>query len=106
TTPSPAHVPHSRTGATTRAIELMAHAYPHLFAVPMPGLRFFTIYGPWGRPDMAMWRFTAAVFEGRPVPLFNHGRMRRDFTYIDDAVGAVMRILGEAPRGDPRWSGE
>jgi UDP-glucuronate 4-epimerase len=105
-TAQPADHPLSLYGATKRANELMAHAYAHLFAVPMTGLRFFTIYGPWGRPDMAMWRFTAAVFEGRPVPLFNHGRMRRDFTYIDDAVEAVMRILGEAPGGDPRWSGE
>jgi UDP-glucuronate 4-epimerase len=98
--------PLSLYGATKRANELMAHAYAHLFAIPVTGLRFFTVYGPWGRPDMAMWLFTAAVFEGRPVQLFNHGRMRRDFTYIDDAVEAVLRILDRAPPGDPQWSGE
>jgi UDP-glucuronate 4-epimerase len=98
--------PLSLYGATKKANELMAHAYAHLFAVPATGLRFFTVYGPWGRPDMAMWRFTAAVFEGRAVQLFNHGRMRRDFTYIDDAVEAVLRILDRAPQGDPHWSSE
>jgi UDP-glucuronate 4-epimerase len=101
----PADHPLSLYGATKRANELMAHAYAHLFAVPATGLRFFTVYGPWGRPDMAVWRFTAAVLEGRPVPLFNHGRMRRDFTYIDDAAEAVVRILDRAPQGDPQWSG-
>jgi UDP-glucuronate 4-epimerase len=98
--------PLSLYGATKKANELMAHAYAHLFAIPATGLRFFTVYGPWGRPDMAMWRFTAAVFEGRPVQLFNHGRMRRDFTYIDDAAEAVLRILDRAPQGDPHWSSE
>ena len=98
--------PLSFYGATKKANELMAHAYAHLFAIPATGLRFFTVYGPWGRPDMAMWRFTAAVFEGRPVQLFNHGRMRRDFTYIDDAAEAVLRILDRAPQGDPHWSSE
>ncbi len=105
-TSQPADHPLSLYGATKRANELMAHAYAHLFAIPATGLRFFTVYGPWGRPDMAMWLFTAAVFEGRPVQLFNHGRMRRDFTYIDDAVEAVLRILDRAPQGDPQWSGE
>ena len=105
-TSQPADHPLSLYGATKRANELMAHAYAHLFAIPATGLRFFTVYGPWGRPDMAMWRFTAAVLEGRPVQLFNHGRMRRDFTYIDDAAEAVLRILDRAPRGDPQWSGE
>ncbi len=98
--------PLSLYGATKKANELMAHAYAHLFAIPATGLRFFTVYGPWGRPDMAVWRFTAAVFEGRPVQLFNHGRMRRDFTYIDDAAEAVLRILDRAPQGDPHWSSE
>jgi len=102
----PADHPLSLYGATKRTNELMAHAYAHLFAIPATGLRFFTVYGPWGRPDMAMWRFTAAVFEGRPVQLFNHGRMRRDFTYIDDAAEAVLRILDRAPQGDSEWSGE
>lgn len=105
-TARPADHPLSLYGATKRANELMAHAYAHLFAIPATGLRFFTVYGPWGRPDMAMWRFTAAVFEGRPVQLFNHGRMRRDFTYIDDVAEAVLRILDRAPQGDPQWSGE
>ena len=93
--------PLSLYGATKRANELMAHAYAHLFAVPATGLRFFTIYGPWGRPDMAMWLFTAAICEGRPVRLFHHGKMRRDFTYVDDAVEAVVRILERAPASEP-----
>ena len=105
-TAQPADHPLSLYGATKRANELMAHAYAHLFAVPATGLRFFTVYGPWGRPDMAIWRFTAAVLEGRPVTLFNQGKMRRDFTYIDDAAEAVMRLLDRAPQGDPQWSGE
>jgi UDP-glucuronate 4-epimerase len=105
-TEAPADHPLSLYGATKRANELMAHAYAHLFAVPASGLRFFTVYGPWGRPDMAAWRFTAAVLEGRPVPLFNYGRMRRDFTYVDDAAEAVLRILERTPPGDPQWSGE
>jgi len=105
-TAEPADHPLSLYGASKRANELMAHAYAHLFAVPMTGLRFFTVYGPWGRPDMAVWRFTAAVLEGRPVPLFNHGRMRRDFTYIGDAAEAVVRILDRAPAGDPHGSGD
>jgi UDP-glucuronate 4-epimerase len=105
-TAQPADHPLSLYGATKKANELMAHAYAHLFAVPATGLRFFTVYGPWGRPDMAMWRFTAAVLEGRPVTLFNHGKMRRDFTYVDDAAEAVLRILDRRPQGDPQWSGE
>jgi UDP-glucuronate 4-epimerase len=84
----------------------MAHAYAHLFAIPASGLRFFTVYGPWGRPDMAIWLFTAAILEGRPVRLFNHGRMRRDFTYVDDVVEAVLRLLARPPAGDPAWSAE
>src|SRR5262245_55937641 len=78
--------PLSLYAATRKANELMAHAYAHLFALPATGLRFFTVYGPWGRPDMAMWLFVAAVLEGKPIQLFNHGHMRRDFTYVDDAV--------------------
>src|SRR5438132_6783314 len=80
-------------GATKKANELMAHAYAHLFAVPATGLRFFTVYGPWGRPDMAMWLFTDAIVQGRPIKLFNHGQMRRDFTYVDDVVEAVVRLI-------------
>jgi UDP-glucuronate 4-epimerase len=89
--------PLSLYGATKKANELMAHAYAHLFALPATGLRFFTVYGPWGRPDMAIWIFTAAILEGRPLRLFNHGRMRRDFTYIDDVVEAVVRLILLAP---------
>jgi UDP-glucuronate 4-epimerase len=98
--------PLSLYGATKKANELMAHAYAHLFALPATGLRFFTVYGPWGRPDMAMWLFTAAIIEGRPIRLFNHGQMRRDFTYVDDVVEAVVRLVDKPPTGDPAWSGE
>jgi UDP-glucuronate 4-epimerase len=91
-------------GATKKANELMAHAYAHLFGIPMTGLRFFTVYGPWGRPDMAMWLFTAAVHAGKPVRLHNHGRMRRDFTYIDDVTEAVVRLLDRPATPDPAWS--
>jgi UDP-glucuronate 4-epimerase len=98
--------PLSLYGATKKANELMAHAYAHLFAMPASGLRFFTVYGPWGRPDMAMWLFASAIIEGRPISLFNHGRMRRDFTYVDDVVEAVVRLIDRPPRGDPAWSGD
>jgi UDP-glucuronate 4-epimerase len=98
--------PLSLYGATKKANELMAHAYAHLFALPATGLRFFTVYGPWGRPDMAMWLFTAAIAAGRPIRLFNHGHMRRDFTYIDDAVEVVVRLIERPPAGNPDWSGE
>jgi UDP-glucuronate 4-epimerase len=93
-------------GATKKANELMAHAYAHLFAIPATGLRFFTAYGPWGRPDMAMWLFTAAIMAGRPIRLFNQGRMRRDFTYIDDVVEAVVRLATHPPEPNPAWSGD
>jgi UDP-glucuronate 4-epimerase len=92
--------PLSLYGATKKANELMAHAYAHLFALPATGLRFFTVYGPWGRPDMAIWIFTAAILEGRPVHLFNHGRMRRDFTYVDDVVEAIARLIPLPPGSD------
>jgi UDP-glucuronate 4-epimerase len=91
--------PLSLYGATKKANELMAHAYAHLFALPATGLRFFTVYGPWGRPDMAVWLFTQAIVEGRPLRLFNSGRMRRDLTYIDDVVEAVMRLIPAPPGG-------
>ncbi len=94
--------PLSLYGATKKANELMAHAYAHLFALPATGLRFFTVYGPWGRPDMAMWLFTDAIMQGRPIKLFNHGRMRRDFTYVDDVVEAVVRLV---PRPPPNPAG-
>jgi UDP-glucuronate 4-epimerase len=98
--------PLSFYGATKKANELMAHAYAHLFALPVTGLRFFTVYGPWGRPDMAMWLFTDAIVEGRPIKLFNHGQMRRDFTYVDDVVEAVVRLVPKPATPDPAWSGD
>lgn len=88
--------PLSLYGATKRANELMAYSYAHLFGLPATGLRFFTVYGPWGRPDMAVWLFTQAILEDRPVRLYNHGHMRRDFTYVDDVIEAVVRLI-EAP---------
>jgi UDP-glucuronate 4-epimerase len=93
-------------GATKKANELMAHAYAQLFALPATGLRFFTVYGPWGRPDMAMWLFTAAIMASKPIRLFNSGKMRRDFTYIDDVTAAVVRLVTMPPQPDPAWSGE
>ncbi len=88
--------PLSLYGATKRANELVAYSYAHLFGLPATGLRFFTVYGPWGRPDMAVWLFTQAILEDRPVRLYNHGHMRRDFTYVDDVIEAVVRLI-EAP---------
>ena len=88
--------PLSLYGATKRANELMAYSYAHLFGLPATGLRFFTVYGPWGRPDMAVWLFTQAILEDRPVGLYNRGHMRRDFTYVDDVIEAVVRLI-EAP---------
>jgi UDP-glucuronate 4-epimerase len=98
--------PLSLYGASKKANELMAHSYSHLFNLPATGLRFFTVYGPWGRPDMAMWIFAAAISAGTPIKLFNHGKMRRDFTYIDDAVQAVVRLIDQPAKGDPHWSGD
>ena len=98
--------PLSLYGATKKANELMAHAYAHLFALPATGLRFFTVYGPWGRPDMAMWLFTDAIMQGRPIKLFNHGQMRRDFTYVDDVVEAVVRLVPRPAAPNPAWSGD
>jgi UDP-glucuronate 4-epimerase len=98
--------PMSLYGATKKANEVMAHTYAHLYGLPATGLRFFTVYGPWGRPDMAPWLFTEAISEGRPIRLFNQGRMRRDFTYIDDIVEAVARLIERPPTGNRGWSGE
>ena len=92
-------------GATKRANELMAHAYAHLFEIPTTGLRFFTVYGPWGRPDMAIWLFTAAIMHGKPIRLFNNGLMRRDFTYIDDVIEAVARLITRPAVPNLGWSG-
>jgi len=96
--------PVSLYAASKKANELMAHAYSHLYGLACTGLRFFTVYGPWGRPDMALFIFTKAILENRPIPLFNHGRMQRDFTYIDDIVEGVVRIMGKLPRPNPDWS--
>jgi UDP-glucuronate 4-epimerase len=89
--------PVSLYGATKKANELMAHAYSHLFGLPVTGLRFFTVYGPWGRPDMAYFKFTKAILEGRPIEVYNHGNMQRDFTYIDDIVEGLVRVLDRPP---------
>jgi UDP-glucuronate 4-epimerase len=91
--------PVSLYAATKRANELMAHCYTHLFQIPTTGLRFFTVYGPWGRPDMAPYRFARAIDLGRPIDIYNYGRMRRDFTYIDDVVESVARLVERGPRG-------
>jgi UDP-glucuronate 4-epimerase len=93
--------PVSLYAATKKANELMAHTYSHLFNLPTTGLRFFTVYGPWGRPDMALFLFTKAILEGRPIDVFNHGRMRRDFTYIDDITEGVIRVLDRPPQANP-----
>ena len=89
--------------ASKKANEVMAHAYAHLFGLPMTGVRFFTVYGPWGRPDMALFIFTRAIMEGKPVPLFNGGEMRRDFTYIDDIVDGLLALLPLAPSADENF---
>jgi len=103
-----AHTDHpvSLYAATKKANEMMAHSYSHLFGLPCTGLRFFTVYGPWGRPDMALFAFTKAILEGRPIQIYNHGRMRRDFTYIDDIVEGVVRIAALPASPDAGWTGE
>ncbi|MGH7592800.1 MAG: NAD-dependent epimerase [Gemmatimonadales bacterium] len=98
--------PVSLYAATKKANELMAHSYSHLYRLPTTGLRFFTVYGPWGRPDMALFLFTRAILDGKPIDVFNHGRMRRDFTYIDDIVEGVVRISDRPAAADPGWSGD
>jgi UDP-glucuronate 4-epimerase len=98
--------PVSLYAATKKANELMAHTYAHLFGVASTGLRFFTVYGPWGRPDMALFRFTRGILAGEPIPVFNEGRMIRDFTYIDDIVEGVVRVLDRRAEPDPSWSGD
>jgi len=95
--------PVSLYAATKKAGELMAHTYSHLYRLPTTGLRFFTVYGAWGRPDMAYWLFADAILDGRPIDVFNHGKMRRDFTYIDDIVEGVVRVMGEVPEPDPEF---
>ncbi|HEU5202500.1 MAG TPA: NAD-dependent epimerase/dehydratase family protein, partial [Nitrospira sp.] len=98
--------PVSLYAASKKANELMAHCYAHLYRIPCTGLRFFTVYGPWGRPDMALFIFTKAILEGQPIEVFNHGKMRRDFTYIDDIVEGVIRTLDRPATSNPSWSGD
>jgi UDP-glucuronate 4-epimerase len=98
--------PVSLYAATKKANELMAHSYSHLYRLPTTGLRFFTVYGPWGRPDMAYFKFTEAILAGRPIDVYNNGRMRRDFTYIDDIAEGVLRVSDRVAHPDPQWSGK
>ena len=98
--------PLSLYAATKKANELMAHSYSHLYAIPATGLRFFTVYGPWGRPDMALFRFTRNMLEDRPIDVFSHGRHRRDFTYIDDVVEGVVRVIDRPASANAEWSAE
>src|SRR2546427_514304 len=98
--------PVSLYGASKKANELMAHTYSHLYGLPATGLRFFTVYGPWGRPDMAYFVFTKAILEGRPIHVFNYGKMRRDFTYIDDIVEGVVRVVDRPAAPNRTWSGD
>jgi UDP-glucuronate 4-epimerase len=104
-TSDPVDHPVSLYAASKKSNELMAHVYSHLFGLPATGLRFFTVYGPWGRPDMALFIFTRAILEGRPIEVFNNGEMKRDFTYIDDIVEGVVRVVDRPPAADPGWSG-
>lgn len=97
--------PVSFYGATKKANELMAHSYSHLYRLPTTGLRFFTVYGPWGRPDMALFLFTKNILEGKPIDVYNQGNMARDFTYVDDIVEGIVRILMKIPQPNPDWSG-
>jgi UDP-glucuronate 4-epimerase len=96
--------PVSLYAATKKANELMAHCYSHLYNLPCTGLRFFTVYGPWGRPDMALFKFTKNIIAGAPIDVYNFGKMRRDFTYIDDIVEGVIRVMGRIPSGNPEWN--
>jgi UDP-glucuronate 4-epimerase len=98
--------PLSLYAASKKANELMAHTYSHLYGLPTTGLRFFTVYGPWGRPDMALFIFAKAILEGRPIDVFNEGRMRRDFTYVDDIVEGIVRVTDRVATPDPRWTGD
>ena len=95
--------PVSLYAASKKSNELMAHTYSHLFGIPSTGLRFFTVYGPWGRPDMALFLFTRAILSGEPIHVFNHGRMERDFTYVDDIVDGIEKIMNNPPAGNNGW---
>lgn len=97
--------PRSLYAATKKSNELLAHSYSHLYDIPSTGLRFFTVYGPWGRPDMALFLFTKAIVEGRPIDIFNNGKMQRDFTYVSDVVEGVIRVLEKPPELNESWSG-
>ena len=98
--------PISLYAASKKSNELMAHTYSHLYKLPTTGLRFFTVYGPWGRPDMALYLFTKAIIEDKPIDVYNYGKMQRDFTYIDDIVEGVIRVNDNPPKGNPSWSGK
>ena len=98
--------PVSLYAATKKANELMAHSYSHLYGVPATGLRFFTVYGPWGRPDMALFLFTRAILDDEPIKVFNNGDLQRDFTYIDDIVEGVVRVMEKIPEPNPDWDGD
>ena len=98
--------PISLYAASKKSNELMAHTYSHLYGLPTTGLRFFTVYGPWGRPDMALFLFTKAMLEGKPIKVFNHGNMVRDFTYVDDIVEGIVRVIDHPPAGNPDWQAE
>jgi UDP-glucuronate 4-epimerase len=98
--------PISLYAATKKSNELMAHSYSHLYNLPVTGLRFFTVYGPWGRPDMAPMLFTKSILEEKPINIFNHGNMKRDFTYIDDITDGILRTLDRIPEGNPKWDGK
>jgi UDP-glucuronate 4-epimerase len=98
--------PVSLYAATKKSNELLAHAYAHLYGLPCTGLRFFTVYGPWGRPDMAYFSFTRAILEGRAIQVYNHGKLRRDFTYVDDIIEGLVRLMDKVPEPNPNWTGE
>ena len=98
--------PLSLYAASKKSNELMAHTYSHLYNLPTTGLRFFTVYGPWGRPDMALFKFTKAILEGRPIDVFNYGKHRRDFTYVDDIVEGIIRVLDKPASSDPEWNSQ
>ena len=98
--------PVSLYAASKKANELMAHTYSHLYRLPTTGLRFFTVYGPWGRPDMALFLFTKAILEDKPIDVFNYGKMQRDFTYIDDIIEGVARVMDNTPEPNSEWNGD
>jgi len=97
--------PVSLYAATKKGNELLAHSYSYLYRIPVTGLRFFTVYGPWGRPDMALFKFVRNILEGKPIEVYNYGKMERDFTYIDDIVNGIKRVLVRPPKGNPNWDG-